>query len=61
MYWKTGGWFDPNMVHDLSDDLQGIWLVSIHQWVVVMGGNMNIESQAGKGTRMSLDVPVQGS
>jgi PAS domain S-box-containing protein len=56
-----GDGFDPNLVHDLSDDLQGIGLVSIQQWVAIMDGSMNIESQAGKGTRVSLDVPVQRS
>ena len=56
-----GDGFDPNLVHDLSDDLQGIGLVSIQQWVAAMEGNMNIESQPGKGTRVSLEVPVQGS
>lgn len=56
-----GDGFDPNLVHDLSDDLQGIGLVSIQQWVAAMEGNMNIESQPGKGTRVSLEVPVQES
>ena len=56
-----GDGFDPELVHNLSDDLQGIGLVSIQQWVAVMDGNMNIESQAGKGTRVSLEVPLQGS
>ncbi len=55
-----GEGFDPNLVHNLSDDLQGIGLVSIQQWVAIMDGSMNIESQTGKGTRVSLDVPVQG-
>ncbi len=56
-----GDGFDPTLVHDLSDGLQGIGLVSIQEWVAVMDGSMNIESQLGKGTRVSLDVPVQGS
>ncbi len=56
-----GEGFDPNLVHDLSDDLQGIGLVSIQQWIAVMDGKMNIESHTGKGTRVSLDVPAKGT
>lgn len=54
-----GDGFDPSLVDDLSDDLQGIGLVSIQQWVAIMEGSMNIESETGKGTRVSLDVLVQ--
>jgi len=56
-----GEGFDPDLVHNHSGELQGIGLVSIQQWVAAMDGSMNIESQAGKGTRVSLDVPLQES
>ena len=56
-----GDGFDPSIVHDLSEDLQGIGLVSIQRWVAIMDGRMNVESQAGKGTRVSLEVPLPGS
>lgn len=56
-----GKGFDPALVHDMGDDLQGIGLVSIQQWVAIMEGSMNIESESGKGTRVSLDVPVHRS
>ncbi len=54
-----GDGFDPDLVRDLSDDLHGIGLVSIEQWLAAMDGSMTIESQAGKGTRVILDVPIQ--
>ncbi len=54
-----GAGFDPILIHDLSDGLRGIGLVSIQEWVAVMDGSMKIESQPGKGTRVSLDVPLQ--
>lgn len=54
-----GDGFDPDLVRDLSGDLQGIGLVSIEQWLAAMDGNMTIESQAGKGTRVVLNVPIQ--
>jgi len=56
-----GDGFDPDLVRDLSGDLQGIGLVSIEQWLAAMDGSMAIESQPGKGTRVILDVPISGS
>jgi signal transduction histidine kinase len=55
-----GKGFDPDKIQDLSDNLQGIGLVSIQQWLAAMDGTMKIESQIGKGTRVILDVPIEG-
>ncbi len=54
-----GKGFDPDQVQNGSDNLQGIGLVSIQQWIAAMDGTMNIESQIRKGTRVILDVPIE--
>ncbi|MEN8200550.1 MAG: ATP-binding protein [Thermodesulfobacteriota bacterium] len=53
-----GEGFDP-LEQDLSEELKGIGLASIQQWVESMDGSMKIESEVGKGCRVILDVPVQ--
>lgn len=53
-----GQGFDPNAVPNLDNELQGIGLVSIQEWVVSMDGTMTIESAEGSGCRVILDIPV---
>lgn len=56
-----GEGFDPDAIQDLDNELQGIGLVSIQEWVVSMDGSMTIESAKGTGCRVILDVPVESS
>ena len=56
-----GEGFDPDAIQDLDNELQGIGLVSIQEWVVSMDGSMTIESAKGTGCRVILDVPVGSS
>lgn len=54
-----GRGFDPPTAEfGRSREIRGIGLLSIRQWVTVMGGVMTIESQLGKGTRVVLDIPL---
>ena len=53
-----GRGFDPEKIKTASYKLRGIGLVSIEQWIAAMDGTMSIESEPGKGTRVSLDIPV---
>ncbi len=50
--------FDPDKIKTASNDLKGIGLISIRQWVSAMEGTMSIESQPGKGTRVTIDIPL---
>ena len=54
----AGQGFDP--AEKMRDDNQrkGIGLVSIGQWVEAINGTMTIESEPGKGTRVSIDIPL---
>ena len=50
--------FEPDKIKTASSDLKGIGLISIRQWVSAMEGTMSIESQPGKGTRVTIDIPL---
>ena len=39
-----GKGFDPDTIQNLDNELQGIGLVSIQEWVASMDGRMTIES-----------------
>ncbi len=53
-----GQGFDPASIKDLDNELTGIGLVSIQEWVVSMDGTIKIESEKGTGCRVILDIPV---
>ncbi len=53
-----GEGFNPDDLKKASNELKGIGLISIKQWVAAMKGTMSIESQPGKGTRVAIDIPL---
>ncbi len=53
-----GRGFDPDKTKNTSDEIKGIGLISIRQWITAMDGTMSIESQPGKGTRVAIDIPL---
>ncbi len=50
--------FDPQEVQSRSQDLKGIGLISIRQWILSMEGTLSIEAQPGRGSRISIDIPL---
>jgi len=54
----AGQGFDPQELESRGDELKGIGLVSIRQWVQTINGSMTIESEPGKGTRIAIDIPL---
>ena len=53
-----GKGFDPEKINHTSRELRGIGLISIKQWITAMEGTMSIESQPGKGARVTIDIPL---
>ena len=53
-----GAGFDPELEGQERTGAKGFGLFSIRERLVLMGGQMNIESAPGKGVRVSLDVPL---
>ncbi len=41
-----------------SGELKGIGLISIRQWITAMEGTISIESEPGKGTRVTISIPL---
>ena len=50
--------FAPDKIKTASRDLKGVGLISIRQWVSAMEGTMSIESQPGKVSRGTIDIPL---
>jgi two-component system sensor histidine kinase DegS len=50
--------FDQDKNTNDDRELRGIGLVSIRQWVTAMEGTMSIESEPGKGSRVTIDIPI---
>ena len=48
----------PEKIDLTSRKLRGIGLISIKQWITAMEGTMSIESQPGKGARVTIDIPL---
>ena len=53
-----GQGFDQDKIKNGDRELRGIGLVSIRQWVTAMEGTMSIESEPGKGSRVTIDIPI---
>jgi PAS domain S-box-containing protein len=53
-----GKGFIPEKINPGTEELKGIGLVSIRQWITAINGTMAIESTPGKGTRISIDIPL---
>ncbi|WP_457574316.1 PAS domain S-box protein [Desulfolithobacter sp.] len=53
-----GRGFDPSSLKSAEPELQGIGLLSIREWITAMGGSFSVESEPGKGTRISIDIPL---
>ncbi len=56
-----GKGFDPEKTENSHQELKGIGLISIKQWILAMEGTMSIESQPGKGTRVAISIPIASS
>ena len=54
-----GQGFDPGAMRNPENELQGIGLVSIQEWLASMDGSMTIESAKESGCRVILEVPVE--
>jgi signal transduction histidine kinase len=54
----AGKGFNPEKIHWLTNELQGIGLASIEQWISSLDGSMKIESDEGKGCRIILTIPI---
>lgn len=55
----SGKGFVPEEIEPGTEGLKGIGLVSIRQWITAINGTMAIESIPGKGTRISIDIPLE--
>ncbi len=55
----AGKGFQPEKIDTRNMDLKGIGLVSIRQWITAINGTMSIESEPGKGARISIDIPLE--
>ncbi len=53
-----GRGFDPDRINSTAGEHRGIGLISIKQWITAMEGTMSIESQPGKGSRVTIDIPI---
>ncbi|MEX1017543.1 MAG: PAS domain S-box protein [Phycisphaeraceae bacterium] len=53
-----GQGFDPEAVTRPDTTGGGLGLFSIHERLEVVGGRMSVDSQPGRGTRMTLQVPL---
>ena len=55
-----GKGFDPEEERNKppSQELKGIGLISIKQWITAMEGTISIESAADKGTRVAISIPL---
>lgn len=56
-----GKGFIPEEITPGTEDFKGIGLISIRQWVTSLHGTMSVESEPGKGTRISIDIPLEQS
>ena len=54
----AGKGFNPEDIGPNTEELKGIGLASIKQWSIATGGTLSIESEPGKGTRISIDIPL---
>lgn len=55
----AGKGFDPEDIGPNTEKLKGIGLASIKQWSIATNGTLSIESEPGKGTRISIDIPLE--
>ncbi len=53
-----GRGFDVDKALKFSQNIKGIGLFSIQEWVISMKGNFSIESSREKGTRVQIEIPV---
>lgn len=55
----AGKGFSPEKIKHKTKKFKGIGLVSIREWITAVNGTMSIESEPGKGTRISIDIPLE--
>ncbi len=55
----AGKGFPAETIKQKTKEFKGIGLVSIREWITAINGTMSIESDLGKGTRISIDIPLE--
>ncbi len=55
----AGKGFPAETIKRKTEEFKGIGLVSIREWINAINGTMSIESDLGKGTRISIDIPLE--
>ncbi|MCF6188111.1 MAG: ATP-binding protein, partial [Desulfobulbaceae bacterium] len=55
----AGKGFPAETIKRKTEGFKGIGLVSIREWITAINGTMSIESDLGKGTRISIDIPLE--
>ncbi len=55
----AGKGFIPEEIEPDTEELKGIGLTSIKQWSIAISGTLSIESESGKGARISIDIPLE--
>ena len=55
----AGKGFPVETIKRKTEEFKGIGLVSIREWITAINGTMSIESDLGKGTRISIDIPLE--
>lgn len=55
----AGKGFVPEDIDPDTEELKGIGLASIKQWSIAINGTLSIESEPGKGARISIDIPLE--
>ncbi len=55
----AGKGFPAETIKQKTEEFKGIGLVSIREWITAINGTMSIESDLGKGTRISIDIPLE--
>jgi signal transduction histidine kinase len=55
-----GQGFDLKTVAECKDKSRGLGLLGMRERAALLGGKATIESQAGRGTRVAVEIPVEG-
>jgi signal transduction histidine kinase len=53
-----GKGMDPMAHRGNGNELPGIGLVGVRERVMRLGGHLQIETQAGKGTQLTIELPL---
>jgi two-component system sensor histidine kinase UhpB len=53
-----GSGFDPAEVADREAQERGVGLVGMRERIAAVGGSLEIKSHPGKGTRLTIELPL---